>query len=83
MFPGEDDFSVPLEPPVSRTTESSICGGRVCGDRVKGLDCGPEVGIWLSRVLGQSNLKLMHQINKRMRKVESVIHGKREVLTFS
>ncbi|XP_071531083.1 molybdenum cofactor sulfurase isoform X2 [Panulirus ornatus] len=74
-YEGEIDVSVPLEPPASRTNELSMCGGRVCGDRVRGLDCGPEVGMWLSQVLGQSDLKLMLQINKRMRKLESVTHG--------
>ncbi|KAG7172880.1 Molybdenum cofactor sulfurase-like, partial [Homarus americanus] len=74
-YKGEMDVSVPLEPPVSTTTEMSVCGGRVCGDRVRGLNCGPKVGSWLSQMLGQPHLQLMQQMSKRTGKLESDVHG--------
>ncbi|KAK7077079.1 hypothetical protein SK128_012878 [Halocaridina rubra] len=69
-FEGKDSVSIPLEVPEPQNIDEDIymCGGRVCGDRVKGMDCGSEVGDWLSEVLDYPDLKLMRQINIRKRK---------------
>ncbi|XP_064078454.1 molybdenum cofactor sulfurase-like [Macrobrachium nipponense] len=72
FYEGKGECSVPLKcPSVPDCVEDiSICGGRVCGDKVKGLDCGKEVGDWLSKVLNKPSLKLMRQINTRRKKIE-------------
>ncbi|XP_066964201.1 LOW QUALITY PROTEIN: molybdenum cofactor sulfurase-like [Macrobrachium rosenbergii] len=74
FYEGKGECSVPLKcPSVPDCVEDiSICGGRVCGDKVKGLDCGKEVGDWLSKVLNKPNLKLMRQINARRKKLKKV-----------
>ncbi|XP_069191889.1 molybdenum cofactor sulfurase isoform X2 [Procambarus clarkii] len=77
-YKGEKDVTVPLEPCVSAARDISVCGGRVCRDRVKGLDCGLQVGIWLSNVLGQPDLRLMQQTSERLSKLKSIIHGESE-----
>ncbi|XP_042860598.1 molybdenum cofactor sulfurase-like isoform X2 [Penaeus japonicus] len=69
-FKGES-IAVPLKPQECNTRDASLCRGVVCGDRIRGHDCGPEVGAWLSRVLQQPDLKLMQQLNKRMGKLDS------------
>ncbi|KAK8384889.1 hypothetical protein O3P69_014454 [Scylla paramamosain] len=66
-FEGEaEELSIPLNPtePLD-TTRASLCGGRVCGVQVQGLDCGEEAGDWLSRMLGMPDLRLMMQTNHR------------------
>lgn len=39
----------------------AICQSRVCGQKVKGIDCGGDVSEWLSLVIGRPNLKLVKQ----------------------
>ncbi|XP_027207990.2 molybdenum cofactor sulfurase isoform X1 [Penaeus vannamei] len=73
-FKGES-IAVPLEPQDGSTRDASLCRGVVCGDRIRGHDCGPEVGNWLSRVLQQPDLKLMQQLNKRTGKLDSKGNG--------
>ncbi|XP_047480328.1 molybdenum cofactor sulfurase-like [Penaeus chinensis] len=73
-FKGES-IAVPLEPQECSTRDASLCRGVVCGDRIRGHDCGPEVGAWLSRVLQQPDLKLMQQLNKRTGKLDSKGNG--------
>ncbi|MPC12250.1 Molybdenum cofactor sulfurase [Portunus trituberculatus] len=61
-----EELCIPLNPtePLD-TTGASLCGGRVCGVRVQGLDCGEEAGDWLSRMLGMPDLRLMMQTSHR------------------
>ncbi|KAK4303906.1 hypothetical protein Pmani_024112 [Petrolisthes manimaculis] len=62
---GKEDISVPLDPESTEESEAGMCGGRVCGDRVRGQDCGQEVGHWLSQVLELPGLRLMRQTTHR------------------
>lgn len=66
-FEGEtEEVRIPFNPTEPQdTTGASLCGGRVCGVRVQGLDCGEEAGDWLSRMLGMPDLRLMMQTSHR------------------
>lgn len=82
-YEGEKDIIVPLEPSVSTTSDLSLCGGRVCGDQLKGRDCGPEVGMWLSKVLRMPDLRLMQQITRRSGKLQADVHRQSESLSLA
>ncbi|XP_071489916.1 molybdenum cofactor sulfurase-like [Diadema antillarum] len=52
-YPDMRSFSLPLETVPLETNETTLCQGKVCGDRVKTIDCGDEVAQWLTEVTGQ------------------------------
>ena len=54
-------ISVPLNSTSDETTNGQICRGKICGHKVEGIDCGPEISEWLSLALGKPNLKLVRQ----------------------
>lgn len=59
---------VSLDAPTENGVSSesiAACGGRVCGEKVKGLDCGSEVAEWLSKVLQMNQVRLIRQILPR------------------
>ncbi|KAG0729488.1 Molybdenum cofactor sulfurase [Chionoecetes opilio] len=70
-YEGEAEWlHIPLDPTEPLDTSAAApCGGRVCGVRVKGLDCGEGAGDWLSRVLEVQDLRLMMQTNLRSGKL--------------
>ena len=40
------------------------CVGKVCGDMVEGLDCGPEVTAWLEMVTGLLDIRLVKLVSR-------------------
>ncbi|XP_067866818.1 molybdenum cofactor sulfurase isoform X2 [Heterodontus francisci] len=50
---GMDSIMVPLEEGDGRQFPHQFCQTKVCGDRVKGLDCGEKVAGWISTFLGR------------------------------
>lgn len=40
-------------------TNANLCQSKVCGDQIKGWDCGDEVSNWLSKVLDTPGLRLL------------------------
>ncbi|XP_062319922.1 molybdenum cofactor sulfurase [Osmerus eperlanus] len=50
---GMDSISVPLNIPNETLQRNKVCQSKVCGDRVKTVDCGEEAASWLSEFLGQ------------------------------
>ncbi|CAL4060995.1 unnamed protein product, partial [Meganyctiphanes norvegica] len=70
-FEGYESISVHLDSMFGNTKSTNMCGGRVCGDRVKGQDCGDKVAQWLTNVLQQDNLRLMYQVNERKGKLSN------------
>lgn len=69
-------MSVPLDETNDKETSSSMCQSKVCGDRIKGIDCGDQVAAWLSANLGRHGLRLVRQLNEDGRA------GKGDFLTF-
>jgi len=69
IFEENEKISVPLE--MQKNLESittNLCQSKVCGDSVKGFDCGDEIGKWLSFMLGTPGLRLVKQSNNFKRK---------------
>lgn len=65
-----EELLIPLDPPETQDSSgAALCGGRVCGVRVRGLDCGEAASAWLSRVLGTPDLRLMRQTSHRASKM--------------
>ncbi|XP_059511503.1 molybdenum cofactor sulfurase isoform X2 [Stegostoma tigrinum] len=52
---GMDPIDVPLEGEDRKEFSPQFCQTRVCGDRVKGLDCGESVAKWISTFLGRQS----------------------------
>ena len=44
---------------VNGSNEIDLCLGRVCGDKMEGLDCGDAVAEWLAEALGEEGLRLV------------------------
>ena len=44
---------------VNGSNEIDLCLGRVCGDRMEGLDCGDAIAEWLAEALGEEGLRLV------------------------
>ncbi|CAB0008949.1 unnamed protein product [Nesidiocoris tenuis] len=62
-FEGQPDITVPLNLDVERGDGNySFCQSKVCGDRIRGNDCGDDVGIWLSNALHKPGLRLIRQL---------------------
>ncbi|XP_011177349.2 molybdenum cofactor sulfurase 3 [Zeugodacus cucurbitae] len=67
-FPGMSAVQVPLQMDAvsaANRIESSFCQSKVCNDLVEGLDCGEEVGNWLSDCLETTGLRLVRQNAER------------------
>ncbi|RXG58603.1 Molybdenum cofactor sulfurase [Armadillidium vulgare] len=47
------------------TSENKFCSGRICGDKINGVDCGDDASNWLSSVLGVTGVRLVRQIQPR------------------
>ncbi|KAL7646918.1 UNVERIFIED_CONTAM: hypothetical protein RMT77_002175 [Armadillidium vulgare] len=47
------------------TSENKFCSGRICGDKINGVDCGDDVSKWLSSVLGVTGVRLVRQVQPR------------------
>ncbi|XP_034940339.1 molybdenum cofactor sulfurase isoform X2 [Chelonus insularis] len=62
-YPGMPTIQIPLDDTPKDRINGEMCRSRVCGHRVEGVDCGIEVGEWLSLALGRPNLKLIRQHN--------------------
>ncbi|ELT90808.1 hypothetical protein CAPTEDRAFT_166504, partial [Capitella teleta] len=75
----DEQVSVSLnsETAVGGITRLKDCVGKVCGDRVSGVDCGDEAAEWLDRALDLQGLRLIHQsmddqrTNRRLKKGDS------------
>lgn len=67
-FPGMTAVQVPLKMDIiseKKRIDSSFCQSKVCNDLVEGLDCGEEVGKWLSGCMETSGLRLVRQNTER------------------
>lgn len=61
-------MSVPLdETDIDNQVTGSLCQSKVCGDKVKGVDCGDEVALWLSANLERHGLRLVRQLDEDVR----------------
>ncbi|KAK3578357.1 hypothetical protein CHS0354_039070 [Potamilus streckersoni] len=62
-YPGMPDCIVPLQfdDPGEDDTMFGLCTSKVCGDRVKSLECGQEVSDWLSEALQRGQCRLVRQ----------------------
>jgi len=56
--------SVPLDETSDNERSGSLCQSKVCGDRIKGIDCGDAVAAWLSVNLGRHGIRLVRQLNE-------------------
>ncbi|XP_051871432.1 molybdenum cofactor sulfurase isoform X2 [Pristis pectinata] len=52
---GMDPIMVPLEEEAGEQYSLRFCQTKVCGDRVKGLNCGEKVAGWISTFLGRQS----------------------------
>ncbi|XP_072109632.1 molybdenum cofactor sulfurase isoform X1 [Mobula birostris] len=52
---GMDPITVPLEEEAGEKCALQFCQTKVCGDRVKGLNCGEKVAEWISTFLGRQS----------------------------
>ncbi|KAL3836313.1 hypothetical protein ACJMK2_021749 [Sinanodonta woodiana] len=62
-YPGMPDCTVPLQFDDLGEDDAtfSLCTSKVCGDRVKSLECGQEVSDWLSEALQRGQCRLVRQ----------------------
>lgn len=69
-YPDMCSVTVPLDSSEQGQGQQSIlpCVGKVCGDRVTGVDCGDTVGEWISEVLNKPGCRLIQQDRTRSRK---------------
>ncbi|CAC5406878.1 ABA3 [Mytilus coruscus] len=69
-YPDLCSVTVPLDSSDQDQGLQSIlpCVGKVCGDRVTGVDCGDTVGQWISEVLDKPGCRLIQQDRTRSRK---------------
>lgn len=61
-FPEAPSIEIPLHYESGSARHVKICETKVCGDRVKGIDCGDKVAQWLSSVLSIDGLRLIKQV---------------------
>lgn len=73
-FPGKpNSILIPLdEMEKIETLSRSLCQSKVCGDRIRGTDCGDEVAIWLSINLGRHGVRLVRQLNEDNRSAKGI-----------
>ena len=57
-YPGMKSVSVSFElgDPIGGV---DLCLGRVCGDKMEGLDCGDAISEWLTEATGEEGLRLV------------------------
>lgn len=67
-FPQKEILEIPLNIENALKLEASICETKVCGDRIRGYDCGDSVASWLSDVLHIDGLRLLRQSEESERK---------------
>lgn len=68
-----DSVSVPLdETDNCENVNGSLCQSKVCGDRIKGVDCGDAVASWLSSHLGRIGIRLVRQLQEDKRQGNEV-----------
>ncbi|KAF6204231.1 hypothetical protein GE061_002571 [Apolygus lucorum] len=74
-FKGKDSICITLNPLNDGKIKDgySLCQSKVCGDRIRGYDCGNDVATWLSDVLNRPGLRLIRQLpdDKRTNKQNS------------
>ena len=58
-YPGMESVSVSFSGGRSKVDELELCLGRICGDKMEGLDCGDAVAEWLTLALGEEGLRLV------------------------
>ncbi|XP_059616786.1 molybdenum cofactor sulfurase 3 [Phlebotomus argentipes] len=47
--------------------DSSLCQSKVCGDRIKGYDCGEKVAQWLENALDLLGVRLIRKVSSEKR----------------
>lgn len=67
-FPGLDSIKIQLHTNNQIKRDALMCETKLCGDRVKGYDCGDFVGEWLSDALMIKGLRLIRQCDENVRK---------------
>ncbi|XP_041040822.1 molybdenum cofactor sulfurase [Carcharodon carcharias] len=60
---GMDPIIMPLEEGDGKQFPHQFCQTKVCGDRVKGLDCGENVARWISTFLGRQTFLIRQSSN--------------------
>uniref|UniRef100_A0A182W4P5 Molybdenum cofactor sulfurase n=1 Tax=Anopheles minimus TaxID=112268 RepID=A0A182W4P5_9DIPT len=61
---GDEELVIELDQPVEMDATRAavqLCQTKVCRDSVQGVDCGERCADWVSRALGVSGLRLLHQ----------------------
>ena len=58
-YPGLKSVSVSFGGGRPKGDELELCLGRVCGDKMEGIDCGDTVAEWLTQALGEEGLRLI------------------------
>ncbi|XP_078488487.1 molybdenum cofactor sulfurase-like [Ciona intestinalis] len=73
---GHSSVTVPLDliNNEQNMLEVNACQSKVCGDRVLGYDCGPEVMTWLTDFLGYKSHLIKKNNEPRFSKVNKAIH---------
>lgn len=67
-FPHVESIEIPLQTENALKRDASMCETKICGDRIKGYDCGDSVANWLSNALLIEGLRLIHQSDENVRK---------------
>lgn len=67
-FPNMPSIEVSLEPLNGTSRDAKICETKVCGESIKGVDCGDDVANWLSSALSTDNLRLIRQSESKERR---------------
>jgi uncharacterized protein YcbX len=69
-FPGMTPILLPLRPNKEEySNEHDVCLGRVCGDRMEGVECGgADVSEWLEEATGETGLKLVRLMSRSSRR---------------
>lgn len=67
-YPHMNSIEISLQTENILKCEATVCESKVCGDRIKGFDCGDTVAEWLSNALKIKGLRLIHQCDENIRK---------------
>ena len=77
-YPDVSDFALKLSE-FDGIDESDFkeqsCVGKVCGDMVEGLDCGPEVSNWLEMVTGLLDIRLVKLVSRTHKSAKNNHNG--------
>uniref|UniRef100_A0A336M3F5 Molybdenum cofactor sulfurase n=1 Tax=Culicoides sonorensis TaxID=179676 RepID=A0A336M3F5_CULSO len=62
-FPERESIQIPLNYSINvkNLLNTSLCQSKVCNDNIQGVDCGDEIGEWLSDALNTDGLRLIRQ----------------------